>query len=592
MTQLRSLVLLYLLALCSQPALAQYQLYDNLYNSKTGTSLKVTAMSETLPSSGYMAVRVNARNGEKVPLKWNFNFTSKDHSWSESNELSSSFSLSCSAGRQKSVEFLVPLVTAIHPDSPLLLALSISGRPPLYGAQVEMQSEQIHSWPAILMSEALDIPNSGPLDSAVPSSSSYGGSSDFAGKFLPRDLTDDWRGYVGFDIMMLTSEDWKDVSPGAKTAILKWNRLGGRLIFYGSSDSVDLSTLGIPAEGKNKRNTKRSWGKVEILKLPAKSLLPPSRTASLIKKSPLAPRATISGNELVSNWPLQQLFGERTFNPVFFILILIAFGIIVGPINLFVFAKSGQRHRLFITTPMISLSASALLLLIILFQDGFGGKGQRLALIEIQPEENTAYIEQQQIARTGVLLKTSFPSKENAIVSPVTLDHSRWARITPRNQGGASRYRITPEEKNTLSLTGDWYKSRSEYGHLVTSIQSTRGRLELLSASGQPTITSTFDYPLKKVYYLDSSGGIWQNSSSLKSGRKTQLSLCPKTDFDSWLTKQGKKLNPNSKKRLDLVSRRKGHFIAIAEEGPFIDTLASLSWQESTAIITGPIVTP
>ena len=42
--------------------------------------------------------------------------------------------------------------------------------------------------------------------------------------------------------------------------------------------------------------------------------------------------------------------------------ILIAFGIIVGPVNLFVIARQGRRHRLFWTTPLISLIASLLLI--------------------------------------------------------------------------------------------------------------------------------------------------------------------------------------------------------------------------------------
>ena len=476
-----------------------------------------------------------------------------------------------------------------------MLQLSISGRPPLTSSRVEMESDQTQDWPCILMSEILDTPNSGPLDSAVSSGgrSRYGGSADFAGKFLPSYLSEDWKAYSGFDVMMLTSQDWKEISPGAKTAILRWNRLGGRIIIYRSENSVNFSSLGIEGEEIVPDELKRTWGTVELLPLSFSSpTLDPSFTVGLVKKGQLKPQASLFGSELASSWPLQYGFGERSFNPVFFILILIAFGIIVGPINLFVFAKSGQRHRLFITTPIISLTASALLLLIIVFQDGFGGKGHRLALIEVQPQENTAYIEQQQIARTGVLLKTSFQTKENVWVSPVALDESRWTRITPSNAGGESRYRITVGEKNTMDLSGDWFKSRSEYGHSITSVQATRGRLELLSPNGQPTVTSTFDFPLEKVYYVDNNGSVWQSAGKVTSGRKTQLSPCPDNVFDKWLNKQGRELNPSAKKRFDLVADRAGHFIAISNEGPFIDTLASLNWQESTALISGPVVSP
>ena len=569
--------------------LAQYKLYGNVYNNKTGTSLTVTTMSSIIPSSGYMAVKVNAINGEKIPVTWTFDFTSKDHSYGDSNNLTSSFSLTCSAKKQKNVEFLVPLVTAVQSDTPLVLELRVSGTPPVMRDNGELQSENSHNWPNIMMSEALDTPNSGPLDSTSTGSRRYS-NSDFAGSFLPANLSEDWRAYFGFDVIMLTSADWKTLSPGAKTAVLKWNRLGGRLIIYAVNPSVSLRSLGFQEPSESPDSLTRTWGSVELLPLPASSLLDPPSTVALIKKEIIPSRSEVFGEELASSWPLQYAFGERSFNPIFFILILIAFGIIVGPVNLFVFAKSGQRHRLFITTPIISLTASALLLLIIIFQDGFGGKGHRLALIEVQPAENTAYIQQQQIARTGVLLKTSFSTKANEIISPVVLDESRWARITRRNGGGQSRYRISFGDKNTHNLSGDWFKSRSEYGHLATSVQATRGRLEILSPNGPPTVTSTFDFPLEKIYYRDSSGSIWQSSGALASGRKTQLTPCPEADYNKWFNKRLTELNLDSKKRLELVAERPEHFVAVANEGPFIDTLPSLNWKESTALLTGPIV--
>ena len=90
---------------------------------------------------------------------------------------------------------------------------------------------------------------------------------------------------------------------------------------------------------------------------------------------------------------------------------LVLFGILVGPVNLFVLAKSGRRHRLFITTPLISLGASLLLILLIIFQDGFGGRGMRRVLMEVRPDagQNAAFLHQEQIARTGILTGTASP---------------------------------------------------------------------------------------------------------------------------------------------------------------------------------------
>jgi len=577
------------------PLQAQYELQDVVYNNKTGSSLKVTAMASTLPSSGYMAVQVNARNGEKIPVNWIFNFTSKDETWRDSaNELRSSFSLSCPSGKQRNVEFLVPLVTGFHDyGSRFSLELNITASPPLSSSTHEMNNEISTDWPSILMSSDLFIINASRLDSHLSSSSSgHRADVNFAGSFSPESLSSNWQSYLGYDTMMLTSAEWQLISPGAKTAILKWNRLGGHLIIYGTTKQVVLPSLGIPSEGGSALETSRSWGTVTTLPLPTSSNLDPVETVNLVDTR----KPTQFENHLEEfsskSWPLQTFFGERSFNPIFFILILLAFAIIVGPVNLFIFAKSGQRHRLFVTTPIISLSASLLLLIVIFLQDGFGGKGHRLAFIEIRPDENTAFMQQEQIARTGVLFATTFETDAHSHVSPLALRASRWTRITDDNQGGGARYRVANTDNNQTKLSGDWFKARSEYGHLITSVQATRSRLELLSSDGPPTLTSTFDYPLSKIYYIDQNGEHWESTQELSSGGKVQLSKISEKDFKVFLGQQNKLLHKNAQNRLKSLSQRKGHFIALSQEAPLIESLSSLKWPESRAIITGPIVSP
>jgi hypothetical protein len=578
---------------------AQNVLYDVTYNSKTGSRLTVTAMSDKLPASGYLAVRVEARNGEKVPASWSFDFTSRDHSWSDqTNRLSSNFSLSCQAGQRKNVEFMVPLATNFQASSEIALELAIAASPPLRPGRGEMNNPNDNSWPGILMSESLATPNMGPLERHLSGSgsgrlgsrrSSSVGRTRFAGRFIPRDLSSDWRAYSGFDAMMLTSNDWSEVPAGAKTAILKWNRLGGQLIIYAASAATDLASLGIEEDSPGQR----SWGHVEVIGLTNGLTLSPAATIAAIHRGSQHPtKAKVRAEQFTRRWPLQLDFGERSFNAVFFILILIAFAIVVGPINLFVFAKSGQRHRLFITTPIISLAASLLLLVVIVLQDGFGGKGDRLALVEVRPEENTLYLQQQQIARTGVLMGTSFASPDTAIISPIALAESRWSRVTNRNEGGRSRYRILQGEKNTLDYSGDWFKSRSEYGHLITAVQASRGRLELQSPNGPPTLTSTFDFPLEKIYYIDSNKSYWTSANPLTSGKKVRLTQSSQKNFESWLVTLKARLDTESLKRLELTAERSNCFLATSSEGPFIDTLPSLNWKQSTAILTGPVLIP
>ncbi len=587
----RILILLSFLGLLL-PLTGQEILLNKEYNAKTGTSLRMTAMSNMLPSSGYLSIRVNVRNGEKIRHIWNFNFTSQDQHWGDYNSLASSFTLTCDPGKQRNVEFLIPLVTAINDDSSLLLETQVMSNFRGIKEQHEMTTEHVHSLPDVLMSEALDTVNSGTLDTTNSSSRRHGGFVDFAGNFSPTALSPDWRAYSGFDLMMLTSADWKQIAPGAKTAILKWNRLGGRILIYGTDPSVTLHSLGFQ-DANNKTTLIRSSGQIELHELPPRSILDPKETIRLAAAGEFKPQAELYAKELAHDWPLQNLFGERSFNPIFLILILIAFGIIVGPINLFVFAKANQRHRLFITTPIISLTASAILIAIIILQDGFGGKGLRSALIEIQPEENAAYIHQEQIARTGVLLKTSFETNGDTLVHAAALGKSRWTRVTPENNGAESRYRLAFKDQNVVRWDGDWYKSRSEYGHILTAVKATRGRLERLPSSGDaPVVTSTFPYPLKTIYYQDQDGNYWKSAHALASGEQIQLTSIPESSYLEWLRKQKENFHSYNQTRLELLTDRDDHFTALAGKEALIETLSSLKWQKSSALLTGTVARP
>jgi hypothetical protein len=167
----------------------------------------------------------------------------------------------------------------------------------------------------------------------------------------------------------MTDSDWSAVSPGGRNAILSWLRLGGQLVIYHSGSST-LGTLGIPADS--------SYGIVDLQTIGSDRKLDAVETIKLVdSKNPILTRSAATMNNYSGKWPLQALFGPQDFNYGVFIAVLILFGILVGPINLFLLAKSGQRHRLFITTPLISLGASVLLVGIIIFQDGFGGNRQR-----------------------------------------------------------------------------------------------------------------------------------------------------------------------------------------------------------------------
>lgn len=571
---------------------AQYQILRKVYDTKTNSYAEITCLFGKLSPYGYAPIRITINNGSKVDRNFTLDFTSRDSSGysSESgSRMTSSFSCSCAAGSRETYDFSVPLVTVFQTStystgSELSLTLKASGLPT---AVEYMSTESSHEWPNILMGSELFVANASRLDSHISGMFSYGNDIEFAGEIDAKKMPTDWRSYVGQDVIVFTTSEWRKLDPGARTAILEWNRLGGRILLYASNSSDDLANLQIDPNLAGKRSTARSQGHVSIVNLPSNKHLDPSSVQGRVY-----PHRTskTSYSSLLSNysasWPLHRLLGEKNFNTAFFILILLAFGILVGPVNLFVFAKAGKRHKLFVTTPIISLAASALLIVIIMLQDGFGGRGHRVLLMEISPEDNKAYITQEQIARTGVLLGSSFETTEPCLITPVALSRSRWARVV--TDGKAPSTYSANETSDGIKFTGDWFQSRSEHGHLLKTVRPTRGRIELSPKAGPPMLTSTFDYDLGEIFYL-APDNTWWRAEALAKGNSVALSPASKTLFNVWLSKQRDGLSKTNSSKLDTLARKPGYFYTTSDDVPAIESYDSIKWLSTKTILTGKV---
>ena len=579
---------------------AQEELVRQVYETKTNTWVQVTCLLGKLPAYGYAPVRVEMNNASKSDRNLTINFVSSDNSYGGStgnqsdSKMTSSFSFVCKKGSRETVDFLVPLVTIFQSgsygsSSSLSMNLSCSGYPETSGA---MTTDVDENWPSVIMSNTLYIPNASTLDGQVKShtSASYSSSNlEFAGDFDPKTMPTDWRAYIGQDAILMTTDDWRKIDPGARTAILEWNRFGGKIILYTTDASDDLATLQIEPAMAKKKSAVRSFGHIQLVALPRSKRLDAAATVILVshcgKSSYETPHASLLKN-YAGSWPLQKKLAEKNFNSVFFILILLVFGILVGPVNLFVFAKAGKRHKLFITTPIISLGCSAILIIVIMFQDGFGGRGHRVLLMEIQAEENKAYIFQEQVARTGVLLGTSFETSEPTMITPVALAPSRWSRVVVNSESPST---YTAElSNNGLNVAGDWFQSRSIHGHLLKTIRPTRGRIELSPGPGAPTLTSSFDFDLDTIFYQAKNGSWWM-ADALEKGNSVSLSPTDEMEFNTWRERMKKSLGNHNASHLSRISKLPGRFFTSTNNATATETYGSIKWLSTTTIMTGPV---
>lgn len=567
--------LLVFLAL-APPVFSQETIIRQVYDPVTDTHVEVLALFTKPSPGGYFPVRVKIANNLIIASNIRLDFES-NCPYNDELRTTSSFKLSAAAGKTVVRDLMVPLSPASDSDSSINVNATLSGS--LGQASNSIRSSREKSQPASLLSETLFTPNASTLDSEINTKlgSSRSGSVEFAAKFDPKQLPDDWLAFSGYDDVIMTDTDWSNVPTSARNAILSWVRLGGQLIIYHSSSS-SLTAMGLPTEA--------GFGRISTPALTTGAALASEMVRSVMG-NPTKPRQASLNYDYQSRWPLRTLFGDQAFHQTFFVVVMICFGILVGPVNLFVFAKSGQRHRLFITTPMIALAASLILIGLIITLDGFGGSGIRRVLMEVRPDDglNAAYIHQEQFSRTGILTGADFTIKTSSIFQPVTIAETRLARFTG---GSAAKgaFNLQPTDGKIVA-SGDWFQSRSEHGQALSAVVSTRGRIERTDAAN--TLVSTFQFPIETLYYLDESQQ-WYRANTIETGKRFTLTAIDSSMAIQSLTDEANAFIKRNNEFLNVAKNRPGHFIAITSHAPGIDTHPSIRWKETHTVITGPVM--
>lgn len=570
---MRLILLLLTLAL---PLSAQETLIRQMYDPGTDTHVEVLALFSKPSPGGYFPVRVKIANNIKRESTIRLNFQSSSD-YRDGARTASSYSITAPPDKVLTRDLLVPINPPGGHNSRFMINASLRGSLGEGSHDISLHSER--GQPAVLLSEALFTPNASTLDSEIQKkfSRSYGGSVEFAAKFDPKQLPDDWRAFSGYDSLVMTDADWSNIPPGARNAILSWLRLGGQLVIDSESSATPAS-LGLPADS--------SYGSVSISSLSLAGKLDAKQLVDLVTGNPVKPQQNSAADDFQARWPLQNLFGTQTFRYGLFVAVLILFGILVGPINLFVFARSGQRHKLFITTPLISLGASLLLIALIITQDGFGGNGIRRVLMEVRPDAgvNAAHIHQEQFSRTGVLTSAGFTIGLPAAIKPVSIGTSRWARFT-NSSGGKGNFNLQPGD-GKLAASGDWFQSRSEHGHILSAVVSTRGRIE--STDTPDAFLSTFEFPIKTLYYLDEARQ-WHRADKIQPGKRFTLTPIDTSMAEPELMKQASAFAQRNRQFLSTAKNRPRHFVAITDQAPGIETHPGIKWKKTQTVITGPV---
>jgi hypothetical protein len=571
---------------------------------------------ETVPPTGYAPVRVKLVNNSNAAQNASIRCTSRaGNAFGSSHELDSTFTISAPSKKTTEREFLVPVCTNVSQSNystggALNITVQAGNRTDLHN----VESGGMPDMPFTGFSEALAGKRIGDIIQAAVSlhSSTPGwyGRQSFASLYAASMLPSEWRGFSGLDVLAITSDEWASLQPGVKTAILQWVKLGGSLDVYSKTGSPGLEELGIKVAaqwGSRHGGSAFPLGNGIVCSIQWNGSELPASTAQNYASDPIPSRqsectTSLSGQERISNRavstrnatsPLVRALGEKSFAAWQVGLILFVFGIVVGPVNLFYLAGAGRRHRLFYTTPIISVSAAGLLLLVIFFQDGLGGKGHRASVVYLDAAENTAFIHQSQVSRTGVLFGGSFTTEEPFAVSMAVMPDTRWTRLksrenyssSARNGSEAQRYSVSDK-----SYGGDWFQSRTEQAQIIDAVQSTRGRIELKPGGGAPVITSTLTAPLDRIFYLDGQGKYWVSPGGVTTGAEVTLTPTDESTFRIWREEAVSMLPEQQRTKVTGPASKECFYAVSSDPGAgTVATLDSIRWESNTVYLHGPL---
>lgn len=568
------LLILIFVFLSSTPTPARALGWNAVIPTDAPVTITVESPFSQLPRIGTLPVTFTIENTTNSELA--YTLTNRTNSGRSNDQTSASTTqrVRVPASQRISVDLLAPIPSSptknyraayVTISGPFVESgtkkISFPGAPPARGAETTFT----------LMSRDLALRTWSPLEE-LAKKESY----PLVGcSFDPEKLPTDWRGLTGAATLWITDTELDALRPDQRSALNSWIRQGGRLFWVLPKNSTRTLAEFIPSDPEAKAAniglgsvTLRRWDRRE---------LPTSETFATLKADRPRFDEQIS-SDYITGWGLANVLGKLRFPVPLLITFITLFAITIGPLNLFWFARSGRRQRLFWTTPLISLVASLLLGAIIWFQDGSGGTGQRLTFALLLPDTNQMLIRQEQVSRTGVLFDRTFTLDEPALVLPIPLT-ANTASEPSRN------LRQTGE-----TLSGDWFSSRTVQAQYLEAIVPTRARIELINTApdGTPTLLSSVPETLDKILYTDAQGKRW-HAAPLRTGE--QAKLTPATEAQSNAIFRADDSGPLIRSPWTSQQKTPNVFHAISTTGPTLATLPAIRWKTSQTLLTGLVNT-
>ncbi|WP_309397741.1 hypothetical protein [Cerasicoccus maritimus] len=621
MRRLRTLLLLALTLLAATFATSSFAAsgFYPIYSSPTaGIQIDAQLPWDQIPygREGYFPMYIRVTNKSKNDGRWQVSSLCDSGYYQAMVSMHANATLEVPAGETRTFEFLCPLANQYRSNN---LRVNFSGTGIKQSTTFTRnssgyRSDDIEAFGG--MSDDLYSKFGLQLTNKI---NNYG-NAIFYVSLTPSIAPEDWRAYQAFDRLYFSQEEWEKLKPSARRAIGDWLMLQGTLhILADPADGLNASLSDLP-EGGHLRTL--GLGRVIVFDDSVEAIsaliasIPDSTTKRFDRHNRLpsdvfgrsknnfinyaykpqdsqfiqfAPPPTEQESKLSQK--LDKVSGEAMFfentvqiesvNYSIVILSVIAFGVIVGPVNFFMFARGRNRWRVFITIPAISIIFSLLIVMSIILSDGFGGEGQTSRIVLLDSARKTRINLQDELSVTGILMNDTFEIPDTGTYIHIG---SKLPNSTLDRDGNFAM------QSNRYS--GDYYQSRRLQWNRLMNVTPSREAVLVKTGKGEATISSNLQANCRELYYIDDDGDFWL-VHDLGVGRSAQAAPSTKEAFRKWWLERANQggaselFAPNRR-----IAARKGWFYARAEpvQDSYPETLKNIDWQNHQTLIAGPIV--
>jgi hypothetical protein len=397
------------------------------------------------------------------------------------------------------------------PGTPSQLSVTVTG-PGVLGAAVVTLPGLESPKPGLALPMAISTPLAGKLRQTLYNASMRG-----APNLTPIDaerLPADWRFYAPYHLVFLGGAEYVALDPARKAALRDWVLQGGLLVVepvavYSRMDPpllaprvpLELRPLGAGMMVQLSYLLDDYLAPIELDDAEEPSWIKMAEPVDLLPLLRLhQPALTLPSDEALRQ-PVRSpdIGGEDSASDgKWAVVILAGFALLAGPANLLVFAPAGRRHRLFFTTPLLAALFAGVFVLSILVWQGFGGWGDRAAVVMLVPGEERAVVYQDQMAATTLLGRRGFPVAESAVMTNIAVE------------GYDATGRAAVLERTGGDSGGDWF--RNHWGsaqHLRQIVPAKGGVVVRQGAMGSTVVESTLPTTLRGFVYLEFGNRVW-----------------------------------------------------------------------------------